>query len=233
MLLLWKYFALGFSALLPLINPLGSALIFLGLVGNAPIDAYRSLARKIAINTVIFLAIVQLIGSSLLGFFGVSLGIMQVSGGIVIAMIGWSLLNQKDSTPSQEKTDAAEAAVPAVTGYEINRLQEKAFYPFTFPITAGPGCIVVMLTLSVHATLPTLTQTVIAHLGLFLAAIVLSGSIYFCYAYAPKITRAISPSTAHGILRVIAFILLCIGVQIAWNGLSSLLEPLLNHQRIT
>jgi multiple antibiotic resistance protein len=233
MLLLWKYFALGFSALLPLINPLGSALIFLGLVGNAPIDAYRSLARKIAINTVIFLAIVQVIGSSLLGFFGISLGIMQVSGGIVIAMIGWSLLNQKDSTPSQEKTDAAEAAAPAVTGYEINRLQEKAFYPFTFPITAGPGCIVVMLTLSVHATHPALTQTVIAHLGLFLAAIVLSGSIYFCYAYAPKITRAISPSTAHGILRVIAFILLCIGVQIAWNGLSSLLEPLLNHQRIT
>jgi len=175
MFLLWKYFALGFSALLPLINPLGSALIFLGLVGNAPIDAYRALARRIAINTVIFLAVVELIGSSLLGFFGISLGIMQVSGGIVIAMIGWSLLNQKDSTPSQEKTDAAEAAVPAFTGYEINRLREKAFYPFTFPITAGPGCIVVMLTLSVHATHPTVSQTIIAHLGLFLAAIVLSG----------------------------------------------------------
>jgi multiple antibiotic resistance protein len=233
MLLLWKFFALGFSALLPLINPLGSALIFLGLVGNAPIDTYRALARRIAINTVIFFAVIELVGSSLLAFFGISLPIMEVSGGIVIAMIGWSLLNQKDSTPSQEKTDAAHAAIPAVTGYEINRLQEKAFYPFTFPITAGPGCIVVMLTLSVHATHPTLTQTVIAHLGLFLAAIVLSGSIYFCYAYAPKITRAISPSTAHGILRVIAFILLCIGVQIAWNGLSSLLTPLLNHQQVT
>jgi multiple antibiotic resistance protein len=232
MFLLWKYFALGFSALLPLINPLGSALIFLGLVGNAPIESYRALARKIAINTVIFLAIVELIGSSLLGFFGISLGIMQVSGGIVIAMIGWSLLNQKDSTPSQEKTDAADA-VPAITGYEINRLQEKAFYPFTFPITAGPGCIVVMLTLSVHATQSTVSQTILAHVGLFLATIVLSGSIYFCYAYAPKITSAISPSTAHGILRVIAFILLCIGVQIAWNGLSSLLEPLLSHQQIT
>jgi multiple antibiotic resistance protein len=233
MFLLWKYFALGFSALLPLINPLGSALIFLGLVGNAPIGTYRALARKIAINTVIFLAIVQLIGSSLLGFFGISLGIMQVSGGIVIAMIGWSLLNQKDSAPSQEKTDAAEAAIPAITRDEIHQFREKAFYPFTFPITAGPGCIVVMLTLSVHAAHPILSQTIIAHLGLLVAAIVLSGIIYFCYAYAPKITSAISPSTAHGILRVIAFILLCIGVQIAWNGLSSLLEPLLNHQKIT
>jgi multiple antibiotic resistance protein len=229
MFLLWKYFALGFSALLPLVNPLGSALIFLGLVGHAPIDAYRALARKIAINTIIFFAVIELVGSSVLGFFGISLPIMQFAGGIVIAMIGWSLLNQNDSAPAQEKTDAADA-VPAITRAEINSLQEKAFYPFTFPITAGPGCIVVMLTLTVHASRPTVSQTIIAHLGLFLAAIVLSGSIYFCYAYAPKITRAISPSTAHGILRVIAFILLCIGVQIAWNGLSGLLTPLINHQ---
>jgi multiple antibiotic resistance protein len=232
MLLLWKYFALGFSALLPLVNPLGSALIFLGLVGHAPIDAYRSLARRIAINTIIFFAVIQLIGSSLLDFFGISLAIMQVSGGIVIAMIGWSLLNQKDSAPSQDKTDAADAAAPAITTAQFSSLQEKAFYPLTFPITAGPGCIVVMLTLSVHATHPTATDTIIAHLGLFTAAIVLSGIIYFCYAYAPKITHAISPSTAHGILRVIAFILLCIGVQIAWNGLSSLLTPLSSHQSI-
>jgi multiple antibiotic resistance protein len=226
MYLLWKYFALGFSALLPLINPLGSALVFLGLVGRAPIDTYRTLARRIAINTVIFFAVIELIGSSLLGFFGISLPIMQVSGGIVIAMIGWSLLNQKESAPNPEKT---EAAVPAVTKAEIDELQDKAFYPFTFPITAGPGCIVVMLTLSVHATQHTVSETVLAHVGLFIAAIVLSGSIYLCYAYAPKIARSISPSTAHGILRVVAFILLCIGVQIAWNGISELLKPLLHH----
>jgi multiple antibiotic resistance protein len=226
MLLLWKFFALGFSALLPLINPLGSALIFLGLVGLAPIDTYRALARRIAINTVIFLGVIELVGSSLLAFFGISLPIMQVSGGIVIAMIGWSLLNQKDTAPNPEKTTTS--AVPAITSEEIKELQSKAFYPFTFPITAGPGCIVIMLTLSVHATHPTLPETVLAHVGLFLAAIVLSASIYLCYAYAPKIARSIAPSTVHGILRVIAFILFCIGVQIAWNGLNSLLMHLLH-----
>ncbi|NYF89116.1 MarC family protein [Tunturiibacter empetritectus] len=224
MFLLWKYFALGFSALLPLINPLGSALIFLGLVGAAPIDIYRGLARRIAINTVIFFAVIELIGSYLLGFFGISLPIVQVSGGIVIAMIAWSLLNQPDSTPNPEKTAAA---VPAVTPAEIDSLQQKAFYPFTFPITAGPGCIVVMLTLSVHTDQTTLEDKVLAHVGLFIAVIGLSALVYLCYAYAPKIARTISPATAHGILRVVAFILLCIGVQIAWNGLSDLLTPLL------
>jgi multiple antibiotic resistance protein len=226
MFLLWKHFVIGFSALLPLVNPLGSALIFLGLVGAAPVDVYRALARKIAINTIIFFAVIELIGSTLLAFFGISLPIMQVSGGIVIAMIGWSLLNQKDSTPSPEKT---EAAAPAVNPAEIDSLQQKAFYPFTFPITAGPGCIVVMLTLSVHATEPSITDTILARVGLFIAAITLSALIYLCYAYAPRITRAISPSTAHGILRVVAFILFCIGVQIAWNGLSALLTPLLQR----
>jgi multiple antibiotic resistance protein len=224
MYLLWKYFALGFSALLPLVNPLGSALVFLGLVGEAPIATYRSLARRIAINTVVFLAIVGLVGSSLLSFFGVSLPIMQVSGGIVIAMIGWSLLNQKDSAPSQEKTDAA---VPAVTPAEIDALTSKAFYPFTFPITAGPGCIVVMLTLSIHSRQPALSKTLLAYAGLLLAIVLLSAGIYLCYAYAPKIARSISPATAHGILRVVAFILFCIGVQIAWNGLSELIPTLL------
>ena len=226
MLLLWKFFVLGFSALLPLVNPLGSALVFLGLVGNAPIDAYRSLARHIAINTIIFLAVIELVGSSLLSFFGISLPIMQVSGGIVIAMIGWSLLNQQDSAPSAEKTSATE---PVVTQLEIATLQEKAFYPYTFPLTAGPGCIVVMLTLSVHAKELTVTDTVFAHVGLFIAAVALSVCVYLCYAYAPKIARTVSPSTAHGILRVIAFILFCIGVQIAWNGLNDLLKTVLQR----
>ncbi|HTD97325.1 MAG TPA: MarC family protein [Edaphobacter sp.] len=226
MLLIWKFFALGFSALLPLVNPLGSAIIFLGLVGVAPIGVYRSLARRIAVNMIIFLAVIEVIGSALLGFFGISLPIMQFSGGIVIAMIGWSMLNEKEATPNPEKT---QIGIPAETKTEVDSLQQKAFYPFTFPITAGPGCIVVMLTLSVHASQPTLKATVLSHVGLFLAVVLLSGLVYLCYAYAPKITSAISPSTAHGILRVVAFILLCIGVQIAWNGLSDLLTPLLRR----
>ena len=230
MFLLWKYFALGFSALLPLVNPLGSALVFLGLVGIAPPHIYRALARRIALNTVIFFAVIELVGSALLGFFGISLPIVQVSGGIVLAAMGWSLLNQNSSAPSLEKTQ--ETAAPVETQFEIDNLSEKAFYPFTFPVTVGPGCIVVMLTLSAHAAQGDLTAKVLSQVGLFIAAVVLGVLVYICYAYAPQITRAIPPSTAHGILRVIAFILLCIGVQIAWNGFSSLLTEVLHPARI-
>jgi multiple antibiotic resistance protein len=222
-LLLWTSFLLAFSALLPIINPVGSALIFLGLVGDAPPEVFRSLARRIAINNIIFLAVIEVLGSAILRFFGISLPIVQVAGGLVISSIGWSLLNQKDvEVSNQIKQEEAAACNDSTT----KALEQKAFYPFTFPITSGPGTLVVTLTLSAHASHTALLAYGLSHGGLFLAIVVISVICYFCYAYATRLTRAVSPGTVHGILRVMAFIVLSIGVQIAWNGLTALYQSL-------
>ena len=226
-LLLWKFFALAFSALLPLVNPLGSALLIVGFVGPVPIHLYQSLARRIAIYVLFFFGIIELIGSAILNFFGVSLPIMQVSGGLVIAAMGWGLLNQKSTTSStdEQKSQVEPEDIKAIS----TSLSERSFYPFTFPLTVGPGCLVVTLTLSAKATQGNVSSTMFAHSGIFLASIVMSAIIYVSYANAPRITKAISPSTAHGVLRVIAFFLFCIGVQITWAGLSVLLKDFIHH----
>lgn len=223
-MLLWSEFFLAFSALLPLINPLGSALVFLGLVGDAPVSVYHSLARRIAIANIIFLGVIELLGSAILKFFGISLPIVEFAGGIVIAAIGWRVLNQSDSGASirsKEEESGDHAA-------KLDDLRQKIFYPFTFPVTSGPGTLVGILTLSAHMSVQTKTDLILSHVGVFIAVVVISVMIYFCYAYAPKVTSKISPSTAHGILRIVAFILFCIGTQIAWNGLSSLLRSVLH-----
>jgi multiple antibiotic resistance protein len=221
-LLLWTSFLLAFSALLPLINPLGSALVFLGLVGPETPAVYRTLARKIAINNIVFLAIIELLGSAILKFFGISLPIVQVSGSLVIVAIGWGMLNQNDAQASaQIKKTEADACLDTASN---SALEAKLFYPFTFPVTSGPGTIVVTLTLSARAAHPELADNLLTHAGLFLAVVLLSGLVYICYAFAPRITRAVSQSTAHGILRVMGFIVVCIGVQIGWNGALSLLK---------
>jgi multiple antibiotic resistance protein len=222
----WESFLIAFSVLFPLINPLGTALVFLGLVGDAPPIVYRSLARKIAINNVIFLAIIELLGAGILNFFGISLPIVQLSGGIVIAAMGWTVLNERDARVSNRKKQEETATVDET---RLEDLRQKAFYPFTFPITSGPGTLVGLLTLTARIAEPDLTKNALAHLGVFLGVVFLSVMVYFCYAYAPKITKKIAPSTAQGILRVVAFILLCIGVQIAWNGLAELLTKVLRH----
>lgn len=214
-----KFFGLAFSALLPVINPLGSALVFLGLVGNAPASVYKKLAFKIGISTTIFLFIVEVVGTALLAFFGISLPVVQVAGGLVLATMGWTLLNQQDASANRARGEVTEAA--------YGDLEQNIFYPLTFPVTAGPGCIVITLTLSAHASVHGIANDISGHIGILLAIVALSFSVYLCYAYAPKITERISPQTAHGILRVIAFVLLCIGVQITWNGTEALLKTVL------
>lgn len=212
-----QFFALAFSALFPLINPLGSSLVFMGMVGITTGKVYKTLARKIAISTMLFLLAMDLGGAAVLKAFGISLPIVQLAGGLVVAAMGWGLLNQKE---------AAATADPSAIAPDVTDLQHKVFYPFTFPVTAGPGTLVVTLTLSAHATKGAISHIVFAQLGVIAGMLLNCVCVFLAYAFAPRITARVSPSTAHGILRVIAFVLLCIGAQIAWNGLSSLIAGL-------
>jgi multiple antibiotic resistance protein len=209
-----KFFGLAFSALLPLINPVGDALVLLSFVGDAPSTVYRTLARKIAISTTIFLIAIEVSGALILKFFGISLPVVQVSGGLALAAMGWKLLNEEEVKDKEKPSNLDELG--------LRSLEQKVFYPFTFPITAGPGCIVVMVTLSAHASGKGLLAAVMAHVGITIAVVVLSVAVYLCYRHAPTITARISPQSIHGILRLIAFVLLCIGVQITANGIKAL-----------
>jgi len=70
---------------------------------------------------------------------------MQVSGGFVLAAMGWGLLSQSEAAPATTPNGL-------VSDPDMSSLDSKAFYPLTFPITAGPGCIVVMITVSTQAS---------------------------------------------------------------------------------
>ena len=144
---------------------------------------------------------------------------MEVSGGLALAAMGWGLLKQEDPHPKEKQPEVDDAV--------LESLDKQIFYPFTFPITAGPGCIVVVVTLSARASSKGLLTDLTAHAGMVLAIVLLSIAVYFCYRYAPAITARVPTQTAHGILRVIAFVLLCIGVQITWNGVEAMLRTVL------
>ena len=218
MALVLKYFVLSFSALLPVINPLGSALIFLGIIGSASPAKARNLARRVAVATTLFLGVIELVGATLLHFFGISLPVVQLAGGLVLAAMGWGLLQEKDSGDEEAAAQHAQD--------KRGSLEDKIFYPLTFPITAGPGCIVVILTLGAHASRNEVFHDVLAHLGITAAILAISITVLLSYTYAPAIAQKIAPQTVQGILRVIAFVLLCIGVQIAWNGLESMVKSM-------
>ena len=216
MLLVLKFFALAFGALFPVVNPLGSALMFLTVVGGVPIKQFRYLARKVAVSMVLFLLVFEGGGAALLNFFGISLPVVQLAGGFVLAAMGWRILSQNAASNVQSTSPDR----------DVRTLNDQIFFPLTFPISAGPACIVVTLTLSAHASRRDLFGNVLAHAGMALAIVALGVTIWLCYLYASRITEKIAPATIQGILRVVAFVLLCIGVQIALNGWEAVVKAL-------
>ncbi len=209
-----RFIPLAFVALFPIVNPIGSSLIFLGIVGPVSPMTCKRLAARVALGMVIFVAVTELFGALLLKFFGISLPVMQVAGGLTLAAIGWRMLNAPDSSTARKPPPSPDS----------DEAMGLAFYPLTFPLTMGPGAIVVILTLSARAAGGGWTPMLLAHVSIFIGSVLVAALVYLCYAYAARIERMVSVHVLHGVLRLISFILLCIGVQIAWGGLHTLLE---------
>jgi multiple antibiotic resistance protein len=205
------------GALFPIVNPLGSAPVFLILTRGLSDQARATLARTIAINGFVLIVVSIFIGTHILGFFGISLPVVQVGGGMVVIATGWSLLRRSDDDDETE-----DAKKPC---NETNYMRQ-AFYPLTLPLTVGPGSISVAITVGANRPngaewrWPLIT-------GLLIGAVVIAVSIYLSYRFAERIAEALGDAAMNVIIRLSSFILVCIGVQIAWNGLSALLRSAL------
>ncbi|HKA36216.1 MAG TPA: MarC family protein [Thermoanaerobaculia bacterium] len=207
---------LAIAALIPIVNPLGGAPIFLAKTTDLSSQERSTIARLVATYGFLLLAGATLIGSHVLDFFDVSIPVVQVAGGLVVCSIGWALLNQPNS-PIAKSGDAAVAREDP---------HERAFYPLTMPLTVGPGSISVAITLAANAGegKRRLLLTILAHLT---GMLIVSLSVYLCYRYAERILKRLGPTGTIVVVRLSAFILLCIGVQICWNGLHALVGPLI------
>jgi len=208
---------LAVGALLPIVDPLGGAPIYLAMTADVALGERARLAQAVAVNSFLLLIASVLVGAYVLDFFGVSIPAVQVAGGIVVCAVGWSLLN----TPTAPA--ASDRATTATTGQPLS---ERAFYPLTMPLTVGPGSISVALTLGANpprAFRPLLVTSVAHGLGVFIVA----ASVWICYRYAGPILRKLGSTGTSVVVRLSAFILLCIGVQIVWNGLGELLLRLM------
>jgi multiple antibiotic resistance protein len=204
------------AALFPIVNPLGSAAIFVNLVGPIAFTTQRLLAQKIGIYSFFLLICSLLWGVHVLAFFGISIYAVQIGGGLVVAATGWSLLNK----------DTGQAK-PAATAED--EILENAFYPFTLPITVGPGSISVAITLGAH--LPAeLHESSLFSPRVLIAAItgitVICVIIYMCYIYARKAEHLLGRSGTSMVMRLSSFILLCIGVQIISTGIKAYLQTI-------
>jgi multiple antibiotic resistance protein len=213
-------FLIVLAAILPVVNPPGAALVFLGLTSGATPDTRRVLARRIALNSLFVLMGSFLLGALILQFYGISIPILRVAGGLIVAVAGWKLLNEGSQKDFEASADGLSRA----------NLLTQAFYPLTLPLTTGPGTIAVTISIALsRATFAGSSGQLIFVLASLVAIAAVALSIWFCFAYAVRVQKLLGRGGTEIAVRLSAFILFCIGVQILWSGVSDLLTPLLQR----
>jgi multiple antibiotic resistance protein len=208
---------LTFAGLFPIVNPLESAPFFLALTPGSSTQERQVLARKIAINGFALLLGSMALGPWLLEFFGIQLPVMRVAGGLVVTSLGWKLLTQEQWS-DHGATDVPERPGKAVGG----------FYPLTMPLTVGPGSMSVAVTIGSRKPddgyhFP---QFASHAAGALIGLVAIGVSIYIAYRFAERIARVLGATGLDILVRLSAFILMCIGIEIVWTGCTALLATL-------
>ena len=209
-------FLLVLPALISIVNPVSSAFIYRAVTADYTHEARVRLAREVATYSFLVMLVALLAGSTVLGFFGVSIGALRVAGGFVVAVNAWGLL----TAPEEREAQKQEQAAPAVEAEQI------AFFPLTMPFTTGPGTISV--TVALGAQRPAVGQGLIPFLaGAIGAVLAMAAIIWIVFGAAERIGDRIGPAASRTITRLFAFLLICIGVQILVTGIEDVLRPFL------
>ncbi|HET7440732.1 MAG TPA: MarC family protein [Terriglobales bacterium] len=209
-----KVFLLTLSALFPIVDPLAGSPIFLATTPGYSAQMRRALAWRVALNSLLLMVGSYFIGAHVLNFFGVSLPVVQVGGGLIVASMGWGMLF--------ERADAHDTTRQSV---ECSDALHSAFYPLTLPLTVGPGTISVAITLGANSTRHYGFHVVII-LAALIAMAAIAITVLLCYALADRLARILGQTAMTVIVRLSSFLLVCIGVQIMWNGIGALLSSL-------
>ena len=207
---------IGFIALFPVVNPFGSAFIitpyFVGLTG----DQKKNAVKKITLYAFIICTVSLFAGHWVLQLFGLTIPVIQLAGGIMICKMGWEFLSSDkeihEADPGPDETD----------GYAS--LQNKLFYPISFPITTGAGTISVLFTLSAHSAGTTIKDYLVGTAAILLAVILICILIYIFYLNAKTIVSHLGTKGEMIINRLSAFLIFCVGLQIAITGIRSLIK---------
>ncbi len=212
-------FLLAFGALFSIVNPLSGAFIFFGATLGLEPKVRAHVSRWVAIYAFCIVAASLYIGAYVLSFFGISIPVLRVAGGIIVAMSGWRMLTEPDATEQRR----IETPYPRSVDVPPSRL---AFYPLTMPLTTGPGTISVAISIGAGRPSGFHASSLAFFVETLAAVALIAVLVYLLYRHSARLADLIGPTGTTIIVRLSAFLLFCIGIQVLWNGAAELLGTL-------
>lgn len=205
-------------ALFPVINPIGSALIVNPYLSKLSNNERKLAVRKITLYAFSICVVALFAGHFILELFGISIPVIQLAGGIIICKMGWESLSEKNNSEADDKN------IDELKDNSFDNLSNKLFYPLTFPITTGAGTISVLFTLSAHSTNVHWTEYLINTTAVLVSISFLCFLVYFFYRNTDKIVKKLGTNGQTIANRFIAFLIFCVGLQIAVTGIKALFK---------
>ncbi|MBW0454381.1 MAG: NAAT family transporter [Candidatus Kinetoplastibacterium crithidii] len=215
-----KSFLFTLATLLPFLNPPAIAPIFLSMTEGASPETRLMLAKKVGINVAIMLISTMLVGNGILMLFGISLPIVRLGGGMLIMYSAWNLVTAADDNNSSDKDNQANSM-------SLEAANSRSFYPLTFPVTFGPGAIAGAITVGVSLIDEQLSIMVLRLSGAIPAILLATFALYICMKFSAQMLNKLGKSGTAVFMRLSAFIMLCLGVQICWVGIQGLVNTFL------
>jgi multiple antibiotic resistance protein len=193
--------AATFLALFPIVDPFGGIPIFFTMTSSWDAKDRQRTALKTGVWVFVILVTFLFFGRFVLFFFGISLPVLKIAGGLIVANTAWGMVTSHSRiTPAE--TDEAQVK------------EDISLTPLAMPLMSGPGAIGVVMALAAHV------DSSASYLGMIIgiAAVALSVTLFF-WMGGPLVKR-LGPSAVGAINKIFGFLILAIAVQLVWNGIA-------------
>jgi multiple antibiotic resistance protein len=188
-----------FLALFPIVNPFGGVPMFFALTTDMDRVERRRTALKTALYVIGILIVFLFFGRFVLNFFGISLPVLQIAGGLIVANTAWGMV-----TASSRMTPAE--------SHEASTKEDISLTPMAMPMLAGPGSIGVIMGLAAHA------DSMVAYVGMVIGIVALGIVVFLFLSLGGPFVKRLGPGATGAINRIFGFLILALAVQLVWDG---------------
>ena len=190
-----------FLALFPIVNPIGGIPLFFSLTPDLPREERNRIAGRTALYVIAILVTFMLFGRFVLSFFGISLPVLKIAGGLIVANTAWGMVTASNRMTMEERSEA-------LTKEDIS------LTPMAMPMLSGPGSIGVVMGLSAHA------NGFLAYMGMMIGIALVGFTVYLFLRLGGPMVKRLGPSAMGAITRIFGFLILAIAVQLVWDGVA-------------
>lgn len=190
-----------FLALFPIVNPFGGVPLFFSLTSGLPSGERNRTAMRTAMYVMLILVFFMFLGRFVLNFFGISLPVLKIAGGLIVANTAWGMVTASSRITSAESDEASTK-------------EDISLTPMAMPILSGPGSIGVVMGLAAHA------DSALSYLGMVIGIVGVGVAVYLFLRLGGPLVARLGPGATGAINRIFGFLILAIAVQLVWDGVA-------------